>query len=64
MSNFIKQFIADESGATAIEYGLLASLIAMVIMLAVFNIGNRLNTVFTRVALCLTSPSAANCSPV
>lgn len=62
MSNYIKQFAADESGATAIEYGMIAALIAVVIMAAVQAIGTRLDAIFDRVALCLTTPSPANCA--
>ena len=40
----------DETGATAIEYGLFAALIAVVIIVAVTNIGTALNDVFTNVA--------------
>ena len=49
MSKFIKQFIADESGATAIEYGLIAALIAVVIISAVTALGGQLETTFTSV---------------
>ena len=45
MSKFIKQFVADESGATAIEYGL----IAVVIISAVTALGGQLKTTFTSV---------------
>ena len=40
----------DETGATAIEYGLFAALIAVVIIVAVTSIGNSLNIVFSNVA--------------
>ena len=49
MSKFIKQFVADESGATAIEYGLIAALIAVVIISAVTALGGQLKTTFTSV---------------
>ncbi len=42
----IKNFIRDESGATAIEYGLMASLIALLIIGAVTAIGGKLEDVF------------------
>ena len=47
MSKFVSRFLKDESGATAIEYGLIAALIAAVIVTAVTNIGSKLNTTFT-----------------
>ena len=43
-------FFKDEEGATAIEYGLLAGLIAVVIIVAVTAVGGHLNNVFTFVA--------------
>jgi pilus assembly protein Flp/PilA len=42
----IKAFLADESGATAIEYGLIAAGIALAIIGVVKNIGTKLNTTF------------------
>jgi pilus assembly protein Flp/PilA len=46
--------LTDDSGATAIEYGLLASLIAVVIIAAVKAVGTNLSTMFTSVANNLT----------
>ena len=46
MTNFIKNFWADEEGATAIEYGLIAGLIAVGIIVAVGDIGAKLKAVF------------------
>ena len=42
-------FARDEDGATAIEYGLIAALIAVVIIGALTTIGTRLNTAFTTI---------------
>lgn len=50
MSNFIARFAKDESGATAIEYGLIVALIAVVIVGVVSTIGGSLNTAFKTVA--------------
>jgi pilus assembly protein Flp/PilA len=50
MSKFAKRFLNDESGATAIEYGLIAALIAVVVIGAVSLIGTNLNSKFTSVA--------------
>lgn len=44
------KFIRDEQGATAIEYGLIASLIAVVIIVAVGLVGTTLSTTFNTVA--------------
>lgn len=49
----IGQFLRDEEGVTAIEYGLIAALIAVVIIVAVALIGTRLNCQFGRVAAAL-----------
>ena len=49
MQYVLKQFIRDESGATAIEYGLIASLIALVIIGAVSAVGNKLTGTFNEV---------------
>ena len=50
MKKFISKFMSDESGATAIEYGLIAALIAVVIIAAVTALGNNISTQFTKVA--------------
>ena len=49
MTNFFVRFLNDESGATAIEYGLIAAGISIVIMAAVNGIGSTLNTMFSSV---------------
>jgi pilus assembly protein Flp/PilA len=49
MSKFVTRFLKDESGATAIEYGLIAALIAVVIVTAVGLVGTKLNGVFNSV---------------
>jgi pilus assembly protein Flp/PilA len=50
MNRFITRFMKDELGATAIEYGLIAASIAVVIITAVQLLGTKLKTVFTSVA--------------
>jgi pilus assembly protein Flp/PilA len=50
MSKFVTRFLKDESGATAIEYGLIAALIAAVIITAVTAIGTNLNNTFTTIS--------------
>ena len=47
------RFVRDESGATAIEYGLIAALIAVVIIGAVTAVGTKLSTTFTTVSTSL-----------
>ncbi|HEM7880943.1 TPA: Flp family type IVb pilin [Burkholderia contaminans] len=58
MSKFIQQaarFVRDEDGVTAIEYGLIAALIAVGIIVAVTAVGTQLKTVFTTIAADLSS---------
>ena len=62
MMQFIKRFIREEEGVTAIEDGLIAALIAIVIAAAVILVGNELKIVFTKISNCLTAPSASTCS--
>lgn len=47
---FIRSLVRDESGATAIEYGLIAALISVAIITAVTLVGTNLNTTFNSVA--------------
>lgn len=54
--NFITKFIREEDGVTAIEYGLIAALIAVVIVTAVTLIGTRLNATFCSVVDALGAP--------
>jgi pilus assembly protein Flp/PilA len=49
MTKFIARFAKDESGATAIEYGLIVALIAVVIIGAVGLVGTNLNTKFNAI---------------
>ena len=54
MRNLFRRFINDQSGVTAIEYGLIAALIAVVIVTAVTTVGNLLTDVFVAVDAALT----------
>jgi len=47
MKSLILTFFKDESGATAIEYGLIAALIAVAIMTTVSGLGSQLNSTFS-----------------
>ena len=49
MSKFLSRFAQDQSGATAIEYGLIVALIAVVIIGAVTAVGTNLNASFGNV---------------
>jgi pilus assembly protein Flp/PilA len=49
MSKFFTRFLSDESGATAIEYGLIAALIAVAIITAATTVGTNLGSTFTTI---------------
>jgi len=49
MSKLFARFLQDETGATAIEYGLIAAGIALAIIAVVNGLGSNLNTVFASV---------------
>ncbi|WP_172980250.1 Flp family type IVb pilin [Tardiphaga sp. P9-11] len=49
MLGMLKRFIADETGATAIEYGLIAAGISLAIIAGVNGLGTKLNTKFTAI---------------
>lgn len=57
--NFSKRLLKNEEGATAIEYGLLAALIAVVIIGAVSTLGQTLETTFNDVNNDILTPPAA-----
>ena len=48
MKNLVSRFVKDESGATAIEYGLIAAGISVAIIAVVQGLGSKLKTTFTR----------------
>ena len=50
MKTLTKRFLRDESGATAIEYGLIAALIAVVIITAVTSVGTNLSGTFNTIS--------------
>jgi pilus assembly protein Flp/PilA len=59
MSKFVTRFMKDESGATAIEYGLIAALIAVVIIAGVTSLGKNIGTVFNTVASNITTSTSS-----
>ncbi|WP_442579953.1 Flp family type IVb pilin [Mesorhizobium sp. ASY16-5R] len=50
MSKLFSRFVKDESGATAIEYGLIAALIALAIIVGAGTLGNTLNAKFDEIS--------------
>ncbi|QIE24183.1 Flp/Fap pilin component [Caballeronia sp. SBC1] len=53
MSNFIKGFVHDERGVTAIEYAIIAGLIAVALAVSVGDVVTKLQTVFTNIVTAL-----------
>jgi pilus assembly protein Flp/PilA len=50
MSRLVTRFLKDESGATAIEYGLIVALVVMVLVTAITAIGSKLLSTFQQVS--------------
>jgi pilus assembly protein Flp/PilA len=50
MTNIFARFVKDESGATAIEYGLIAALIALAIMVGAGAVGDQIGIKFNEIA--------------
>ncbi|MCF6220847.1 MAG: Flp family type IVb pilin [Robiginitomaculum sp.] len=57
MQNFVTRFKNDESGATAIEYGLIAALISVGIIAAATSLGDNIATKFNTVSLAVANAS-------
>lgn len=55
---FFSKLIRDEAGATAIEYGLIAALIAVAVMTTVSGLGSQLNTTFSKTSSQLNAANA------
>jgi pilus assembly protein Flp/PilA len=51
MTNLVKRFADDESGATAIEYGLIAAGISVAIITVVNSLGSQLKSTFTNISM-------------
>ena len=61
MKNLVTRFAKDESGATAIEYGLIAALISVVLITVLTTLGTTLSAKFDRICGALKSPPAQTC---
>src|SRR5216684_714213 len=59
MRLFASKLLCDETGATAIEYGLIAALISVVIIAAVTLVGSNLSGVFNSIATALSTASSS-----
>lgn len=56
---FLRKLRRNEEGATAIEYGLIAALIAVAAIAAMQGLGSQLNSTFTKVKTEMAGPAAA-----
>lgn len=63
MTKLFARFYKDESGATAIEYGLIAALIAVAIMVGAGALGTNINDKFNEIAGKIKDPSGAAATP-
>ena len=61
---FVKSFIREEDGAAAIEYGLIAALIAIAIIAGAALLGTSLNGLFLRLGACMATPNITVCGAV
>ena len=55
MAGYLLRFFRDESGATAVEYGLIVALIAVVIITAVTKVGTSLSSTFNSISTSVAS---------
>ena len=62
--SFVQSFLREEDGAAAIEYGLIAALIAIAIIVGATLLGTSLNGLFTRLGNCMATPTTAVCALV
>jgi len=62
MKIFLKDVMQDQSGATAIEYGLIASLIAVAAITAMSNLGSQVDATFNSTSAAMSSANSAGTS--
>ena len=58
MNKFLARFVRDESGVTAMEYGMIAALIAVVILGVLQGVGTNLNTTFGKISSAITAANS------
>lgn len=61
MSELLKKFMKEESGATMVEYAIMVALIAIAVAVIVYTLGTKINSVFQDVVNCLKDPSSTTC---
>jgi len=64
MTKLVSRFLKDESGATAIEYGLIAALISVALITGATALGSRLNNVFTGLSTSMSDACAESAAGV
>lgn len=62
--NAIRHFIRNEEGVTAVEYGMIAALVAVAIIAGAGALGAGLDGFFQRVADCMNTPTQAICTAI
>jgi len=55
MTAFLSRYFADESGSTAIEYGLIAALVSVALIGAMTTLGTKVSAIFTQIATAIPS---------
>ena len=60
--NLIKNFLHEEEGVTAIEYGLIAALVAVAIVAGASAVGISLSALFTNIGTCIATADPAICA--
>lgn len=63
MKTLLSRFANDESGATAVEYGLIGTLVAVAIIIGATALGTRLNLVFAGLSDTMVAPGAGGEDP-
>ncbi|MFZ1989177.1 MAG: Flp family type IVb pilin [Alphaproteobacteria bacterium] len=58
MIRFVSKFVRDESGVTAMEYGMIAALIAVVILGVLQGLGTQLNSTFFKISSAITAANS------
>ena len=62
MTNFIKSFLTDDSGASAAEYALILAIVGSGIAAAAIALGTSITGAMTKASTCMTTPIATNCN--
>ncbi|AFQ48335.1 Flp family type IVb pilin [Burkholderia cepacia] len=60
MKSIIKRFLKEENGVTAIEYGLIAGLVAVAIIAGVSSLGGNLNSMFSTIGTCVSAVGSSS----